>query len=268
MTVWVELLGAAGAGGFASALIGRRLELRRRRALSGPLHELRGALAAIQLGLFALERRGAAALVADRIEALRTQAERAHVAIEDVDGIRLARRRPANRLDLIEAGAVVKRRVAAWSGLAEARRRVVELRWPIGPAIVRADEARIGQALDNLVVNALDHGAGVVRVTGALTERTVRIAVADQGPGIAGRLRQAMSSPWQGRHGHGLAVAARVAELHGGRLTAATGRIGWRVEIELPLAERPRAPSLSREPAVAASNGFAPGLDRASGARR
>src|SRR5947207_11643275 len=167
MSAWAELLAAAGCGGLVSALVARLLELRRRRELSGPLHELRGALAAIQLGLFALERRGAAALVADRIEALRTQAERAHVAIEDVDGIRLGRR-PARRLDLIDAGAVLKRRVAAWSGLAEARRRIVELRWPIGPAIVRADEARIGQALDNLVVNALDHGAGVVRVTGAL----------------------------------------------------------------------------------------------------
>jgi signal transduction histidine kinase len=267
MIAWAALLMGAGGGGLVSALVARRLELRRRRELSGPLHELRGALAAIQLGLFALERRGAAALVADRIEALRTQAERAHVAVEDIDGIRLARRRPAC-VDLIDAGAVVKRRVAAWSGLAEARRRVVELRWPIGPAVVRADEPRIGQALDNLVVNALDHGTGIVRVTGALTDRSVRIAVADQGPGIGRSLGQAMSSPWQGRHGHGLAVAARVAELHGGRLTAAPGRIGWRVEIELPLAAPSTAPALSDQLAAAASNGFAPGLDPASGVGR
>jgi signal transduction histidine kinase len=266
MSVWPELLVTAGCGGVLSALGARGLELRRRRELSGPLHELRGALAAIQLGIFALERRGAATLVGDRIEALRTQSERAHMAIEDVDGIRIGRRRPARRLDLIEAGAVVRRRVGAWSGLAEARRRVVELRWPIGPAVVRADAARIGQAIDNLVVNALDHGAGIVRVTGAVTERTVRIAVADQGAGLGRPLSQAMRSPWRGRHGHGLAVAARVAELHGGRLTATSGCLGWRVEIELPLAEGPPAPALSDR--LAASNGFAPGLDRASGTRR
>lgn len=264
MTSWAELLAAAGGAVLVSALAARRLELRRRRELSGPLHELRGALAAIQLGLFALERRGAAALVADRIEALRTQAERAHVAIEDIDGIRLARRHPAGRLDLIDAGAVVKRRAVAWSGLAEARRRVVELRWPIGPAVVRGDERRIGQALDNLVVNALDHGAGIVRMSGALTGRTVRIAVADQGPGIQRSLGQAMSSPWHGRHGHGLAVAARVAELHGGRLTAMQGR----VEIELPLAQPSSGPALSSRLAAASSNGFAPGLGPASGVGR
>ena len=262
MSVSVALLCTAAFGGLTSALVAHRVELRRRRALSGPLHELRGALAAIQLGLFALERRGAGTLVADRIEALRTQAERAHLAVEDVDGIRFARGRPAHRLELIDAGAVVKRRVAAWSGLAEVRRRIVELRWPIGPAIVRADEARIGQALDNLVVNALDHGSGVVRVTGALTERTMRIAVADQGPGIGRSLREAMSSPWQGRHGHGLAVAARVAELHGGRLTATPGRLGSRVEIELPLAEPPPAPAM--EVRAAASNGYPRRLERAS----
>jgi signal transduction histidine kinase len=264
MSAVAALLAAAACGCFCSALLARRLALRRRRELSGPLHELRGSLAAIQLGLFALERRGAATLVADRIDAVRTQAERAHVAVEDVDDIRFGRRCSSSRLELIDAGALVRRRVAAWSGLAEARRRVVELRWPIGPAVVRADEARIGQALDNLVVNALDHGGGVVRVTGVLTAGTIRVAVADQGPGIGRSLRQAMGSPWQSRHGHGLAVAARVAELHGGRLTATTGRIGSRVEIELPLAEPPEAPTLVR----GASNGSDRRLESASGGGR
>ena len=269
MSAWLELLGAAGIGGLVAGLLARRLAVERRRALSGPLHELRGALAAIQLGLFALERRGATTLVADRIDALRTQAERANVAVEDVDDIRLARRRATRLLELVDAGAVVKRRVAAWSGLAETRRRAVELRWPIGPAVVRADQVRIGQALDNLVVNALDHGAGVVRVTGALTEQTVRIAVADQGSGIARPLHAVMCSPWHGRHGHGLAVAARIAELHGGRLTATSGRVGSRVEIELPLAEPPVAPAIAQAPlARSGPNGFERRLERASGGRR
>ena len=269
MSPGLEMVAAVATGGFTSALVARRLTIRRRRALSGPLHELRGALAAMQLGLFALERRGAATLVADRIDALRTQAERAHVAVEDVDDIRLARRPFASRLELIETGAVVKRRVAAWAGLAEARRRVVELRWPIGSAVVRADQARIGQALDNLVVNALDHGGGVVRVTGALTERTVRIAVADQGTGIGRSLREVMHSPWHGRHGHGLAVAARVAELHGGRLTATSGRIGSRVEIELPLAESPMPTALAHSQAAPSTpNGFERRLEGASGGGR
>jgi signal transduction histidine kinase len=255
-------------GALVAATAARRIGVRRRSVLSAPIHELRGALAAMQLGLFALERRGAAALVGDRIDALRTQAERAHVAVEDIDDIRLARRPLTGRLELVEAGAVVRRRVAAWSGFAETRRCAVELRWPVGPAVIRADEVRIGQALDNLVVNALDHGDGVVRVSGALTDRTVRIAVADQGRGIGRPLREAMSSPWQGRHGHGLAVAARVAELHGGRLTASSGRIGFRVEIELPLAEPLTAAAARRPPGAPASFELERRLEGASGAGR
>ena len=247
MSGWVVFSLGAVLGALAAWIAALRTAMAGRRALSAPLHELRGALAAIQLGLFALERRGAGPVIRGRIDALRMQAERAHVAVEDVDDIRLSRRSAAGRLELIEAGAVVRRRVAAWAGLAETRRRAVELRWPIGPAVVRADRGRVGQALDNLIVNALDHGGGVVRVTGALTGETLRIAVADQGQGLARPLREAMSAPWHGRHGHGLAVAARVAELHGGRLTATSGRIGSRVEIELPLAEP--ATSAERSPA-------------------
>jgi signal transduction histidine kinase len=165
---------------------------------------------------------------------------------------------------LLELGAVVRRRAEAWSGFAETRRRAVELRWPIGPAVVRADHGRIGQALDNLIVNALDHGVGIVRVTGVLTEDTVRVAVTDQGPGIGRPLRELMHSPWHGRHGHGLAIAARVAELHGGCLTATTGRLGSRVEIELPLAERLSANVIAGRSAVRAG---ALRLEGASGAR-
>jgi two-component system sensor histidine kinase BaeS len=237
MSGWAMFVAGAAFGVLGTWFAAARSEAGRRRALSGPLHELRGALAAIQLGLFALERRGPVPLVVDRIDALRMQAERAHVAVEDVDDIRLARKSDARTLDRLDAGAVVRRRAAAWSGFAETRRRAVELRWPIGPAVVRADAERIGQALDNLIVNALDHGCGVVRVTGSVSEATVRITVADQGPGISRPLHELMDSPWRGRHGHGLALAARIAELHGGRLTARSGRIGLRVEIELPLAE-------------------------------
>jgi signal transduction histidine kinase len=259
MSGWAAFAPGAFLGALVTWLAALRVVTHRRRALTGPLHELRGALAAIQLGLFALERRGPAAAAADRIDALRMQAERAHTAVEDVDDIRLARGSSERPLERVEVGAVVRRRVIAWSGLAETRRRAVELRWPIGPAFARVHEGRLGQALDNLIVNALDHGRGVVRVSGILTETTVRIAVADQGTGLTRPLREVMQSHWHGRHGHGLAVAARIAELHGGRLVATSGRIGSRVEIELPLAEPPGAIAATSRPIM---------LERGSGARR
>jgi signal transduction histidine kinase len=256
MSAWAAFASGAALGALTSGVILLRVLTLRRRACSGPLHELRGALAAIQLGLSALERRVPAFVAAERIDALRTQAERAHIAVEDLDRIRLARESAGGSLEHVEIGRVVRRRVAAWSGLAETRRRAVELRWPVPPAVVRADQGRLGQALDNLIVNALDHGAGTVRVTGAVTEATVRVAVTDQGDGITRPLREVMRCPWHRRHGHGLAVAARVAELHGGRLTARSGRIGARIEIELPLAE-PLASGAIARPAIAAATGAA-----------
>ena len=253
MTAWAALPLGMLIGGLIGFALAVRVGANRRKALSGPLHELRGALAAIQLGLLALERRVPSKLFDDRLDVLRTQAERARVAVDDVDDIRLARTPGHVRRDLVELGALVRRRVAAWSSLAEMRRRAVELRWTIGPAVVCAEPARIGQALDNLIVNALDHGSGLVRVTGVMGDDTVRVAVSDQGPGISRPLREVMRSPWQGRHGHGLAVAARVAELHGGRLTAGSARTGSRVEIELPLVEAPRARDAVRAPGTRAS---------------
>ena len=92
----------------------------------------------------------------------------------------------------------------------------------------------------------------------------MRVAVADQGPGIGRALREVMHAPWHARHGHGLAIAARVAELHGGRLTATSGRIGSRVEIELPLAEALSANVIAGRSAVRTG---ALRLEGASGAR-
>src|SRR5204863_9793922 len=100
----VVLLGAA-----TACVVTMRVAAQRGQALSGPLRELRGALAAIQLGLFAMERRGPSAFGSDRIDALRTQAERAHVAVEDVDDIRLGRSAPTSRREIVEVGAIVQR---------------------------------------------------------------------------------------------------------------------------------------------------------------
>ena len=43
----------------------------------------------------------------------------------------------------------------------------------------------------------------------------------------------------RGRRGHGLAIAAAIAEHHGGRLTAAPSPAGARLMIEVPAARTP-----------------------------
>ncbi|TWG98202.1 PAS/PAC sensor hybrid histidine kinase [Nocardioides sp. J9] len=87
-----------------------------------------------------------------------------------------------------------------------------------------ADPARVGQALDNLLSNAVNHGRAPVVVTGERTESGVRISVADSGHGVDQRLeprlfqRYAHAGPNAGS-GIGLDLVREIARSHGGEAT-------------------------------------------------
>jgi signal transduction histidine kinase len=115
-----------------------------------------------------------------------------------------------------------------------------------GALAVRADAGKLEQALFNLIRNAVQIGGPGVAVTisAARASGAVRIAVADDGPGIPAGLRASLFEPFVGARpggsGLGLAVARRVAERHGGRLVLdpppASGR-GASFSLYLPLTE-------------------------------
>jgi signal transduction histidine kinase len=119
----------------------------------------------------------------------------------------------------------------------------LELRWSAARALVTGDCNALGQALDNLIVNAIEHGGPTIVVAGRLHNGCLRIAVVDSGR--ATRLRSRRSSPAQaiarlsGRHhrGHGLSVVRRVAADHGGRFALRHSERGSLAVFELPLAE-------------------------------
>jgi signal transduction histidine kinase len=100
--------------------------------------------------------------------------------------------------------------------------------------VVPANREMVGQAVANLIDNALKYGAGTVSI--ALEEGVdfVAIMIADDGPGIAadrredalrrfGRLDAARPD---GGAGLGLSLVAAVAHLHGGTLTLGDNRPG------------------------------------------
>ncbi|MCF6377691.1 PAS domain S-box protein [Nocardioides KLBMP 9356] len=97
--------------------------------------------------------------------------------------------------------------------------------------VVRADEVRIGQALDNLVDNALRHGEAPVAVTAALLADLVEVRVTDAGPGapreMAGRMfeRFATGGRTSGT-GLGLYLVREIARHHGGDVTYTPPRAG------------------------------------------
>ncbi|MEM1449201.1 MAG: ATP-binding protein [Planctomycetota bacterium] len=96
-----------------------------------------------------------------------------------------------------------------------------------GPTL-RGDRLKLRHALRNLVANALDvqPGGGTVRIEASADEKAVSIEVHDAGPGLPPQDLHRLCDPFfttraEGT-GLGLALAQRVAELHGGALTPLT----------------------------------------------
>ncbi len=112
-------------------------------------------------------------------------------------------------------------------------------------AMVVVDERRLERALFNLIENADTHGGGVHRIVIRSDDRTARIAVEDDGPGLepseVDRIfeRFARGSTGAGRavgSGLGLAIAMENVELQGGRMWGENVEGGGaRFVIELPV---------------------------------
>jgi signal transduction histidine kinase len=116
-----------------------------------------------------------------------------------------------------------------------------------GPKLV-ADPTLVARALANLIANARKHGGGLETLTVSERPGFVRFEVADRGPGFApGEESRIFASFYRGRHadagdkgagdatdqtgslGLGLALVKRIAEAHGGTVTAENRREGGAV---------------------------------------
>ncbi len=86
---------------------------------------------------------------------------------------------------------------------------------------VEADEDRLGQMLDNLLLNALRHGKPPVRVRFEADDAMVRIEVTDQGTGVSPDLQPRLFQRFatgrsRGGTGLGLYIVRQLAQTHGG----------------------------------------------------
>jgi signal transduction histidine kinase len=214
-------------------------------------HELRGPLFAMQLGLHGLGGEPA------RVAAIELELQRAGRALDDLTAAPSGARAETSR-ELVDLTELVESYAPAWRALASgygAELRVepplILTRFDIGdvstPAsraaatTVFADPLRIAQACANLIGNAAEHGGGVVRVRIRAGGAHVRIEVSDDGPGLPMSVTALTASARarRGRRGHGLAIAAAIAEHHGGRLHAAPSDAGARLMLEMPAANEP-----------------------------
>lgn len=239
----------AGLCGALAALLQVRL-VRRAALVADAGHELRGPLCAARLGLHALGDEARAA-------AVDLELRRAALALDDLAAA-CHGRRAGERSQLVDVGALLDDAAEAWRPLARAFGAELAVEPLRGRALVRADPVRLAQACGNLVANAVEHGASPVRVRGRVLAGHVRVEVQDAGPGLPGPVRDLVGGAGRGglrrvvgrshrgapsSRGRGLAIAAGIAERHGGRLAAAPIAAGACLVLELPCADGSSPPT-------------------------
>lgn len=186
--------------------------------LSGVSHDLRTPLTRLRLGLSLMDEAEAAPLVGDVDEMQRL-----------LDGfLDFARGDAADALVPTDPVALVLRVVEDARRAGQAARMGDVTGDVAAVAAVPMRSMAIRRALDNLIGNALRYGGEAV-VTLAITDRTLRFTVEDDGPGIApedrdeavrpfSRLDPARNQDRGSGVGLGLAIVADIARTHGGVL--------------------------------------------------
>jgi signal transduction histidine kinase len=205
---------------------------KRRSALNEALHELRRPLQAIALAstgpvgsppvLESSVRLAAAAL--ERLE-------------HEVNGGGL--RRPPEEVEL---RSLLEAAVRRWQARASLSGASLTLHWRAGRAVVVGDRVELAQLLDNLIVNAIEHGGPEISVSARPYKGRVRIVIADSGR--AARPSTRRDAPAEviarlaghRRRGHGLSIVRQIAAAHGGRFALRQSERGSLALLELPLA--------------------------------
>ena len=127
----------------------------------------------------------------------------------------------------VEIGAMLEGLADMFGPLAEDRGMSIAVETPPAPVSVNANREMLGQALANLVDNALKYGAGAIVLSVDAEPHWVGISVADRGPGIPPEAREDAlkrfgrldAARHEGGAGLGLSLVAAVAHLHGGTVT-------------------------------------------------
>jgi len=220
------------AASMAAALAARGLRSgRRRSAINQALHELRRPLQAIALasgpevdGAVARDSVRLAAAALERLE-------------REVNGEPTAPTATA-----VACEPLLRSSVTRWKARAALGGASLELCQTLGEATVFGDRTQLAQALDNLILNAIEHGGPSIRVEGRRRGGDrLRVAVIDSGRAARPESRRAGPAEviarltGKRRHGHGLSVVRRVASDHGGRFALRRSEQGSVAVLELPL---------------------------------
>ncbi len=189
----------------------------------------------------------------ERLDALNAIIEELDALIRIFDGLLMIARAEAGysseNMDEVDVSAIAADIIELYEPVAE--QRGVTFRSELeGGLIVRGARELLGQALVNLVENALKYGAESAKpsifVCARRTKDLIELCVADGGPGISRqdrervmgrfvRLEKARSLPGSGL---GLSLVAAVARLHCGSLRLEDNAPGLSAVLSLPASDR------------------------------
>lgn len=224
-------IAVSGIAGWVLALTLLFQRLRSWRVAGRVAHEVRGALAAIGLCLYAASRDNGAGAGAGRLK-LDPHIRRAECALQDLERhLCRDRGRAGSCTGRVDLKPLVTGVVASWQEIAKAKGRGISLEWSAGESVVAGHGGRIEQALANLIDNAIEHGRGKVFVRARRVRGSIRIDVQDDG---AGPVSINAIKRGRARHGHGLAIVTDVAASHGGYVEAVPSANGGIVTLGLP----------------------------------
>lgn len=180
------------------------------------------------------------ALLAEGVNAVADQAERAAAIIQRIRGF--VRRRPPQR-GAVDINEVVRETVEMFQSLTGRKSLAIHLHLMAEAPRVIADKVEVQQVLLNLLQNAMDAMAaeeGGITVRVSASDGVVKVAVRDAGPGLSAEADAHLFEPFfttkpEGL-GLGLSICRTIVESHGGRLWAAPndGR-GLTMRFTLPI---------------------------------
>jgi signal transduction histidine kinase len=191
-------------------------------------HQLRTGIAGIAMRLELLSLHPDAMVATDASEGLR-QTDQLNETIDDL--LAAARNRTTNEREVFDLAAIVNDHADEWQPRFQAIRRHISVITSKPAPPVFGTKGLTGQVLDILIDNALKHGSGAV----TLMIDGSSVVVIDQGPGMSkARLSSVFDGPVDpsAKHGRGLALARRLAQVDGGTLSV-VGNNPLRLRLEL-----------------------------------
>jgi len=215
-------------------------------------HELRNPLSPIRnaAALLGASGNGAVERQARARDVITRQVDHlAHLVDDLLDVARISEGKIVLRQEEVELRGVIAQAAETAGPLIAAREHKLEVVQPDRQVWLKGDPVRLAQSMGNLLHNAAKFTpkGGRIKVEVTLADTVVRIAVQDNGIGIAednlsrifGMFAQAAVPPDRAPEGLGigLSLVSRLLEMHGGRLSATSPGIGLgsTFTVELPV---------------------------------